>query len=172
MSFINETVFIDGIFSWARVVQAEEFTDPETGKVDRFWSITIHPTNESLEIIRDLQARGIMNKMKKNDDGYYIKFKRPTEKKRKGGGKILLEAPLCLNSEKQPIDGMTIGNGSSGRIKLEVYGATTPRRYLAARLDSVMVKDLKEYEPTRDLNSEDRNRTEGFDDRPQPDGWD
>lgn len=169
---MNETVYIDGIFSWCRVVNPETFTDPVSGKVERYWSVTIHPTPESLELIRDLQARGIMNKMKKNDDGYYIKFKRPTERRKRDGGLIPFEKPAVYNTDKQLIDGLKVGNGTAGTLKLEVYGGDKPRKYLAARLDSIMVKSLVEYDPNRDLSEFDRTRAEGFEDRPNPQGWD
>lgn len=162
----NETVFIDGILSWCRVVSPEEYEG------DRFWSCTIHPTPESLEKVRDLQARGIMNKMKKDEDGYYIKFKRPTERRKRDGGLIPFEPPKVYNSEKQIIDGLRVGNGSAGTLKLEVYGGDKPRRYLAARLDSIMISSLVDYDPNKDLSDEDRKRAEGFEDRPQPQGWD
>lgn len=160
MAFVkSENVFIDGVFSWARLVTPEEFEG------ERFWSITVHPTNESLEKVRELQARGIMNKMKKNDDGYYVRFKRNCFGKKKGVP-FAMEPPKVFNKEKQLIDGMKVGNGTSGTIKLDCYGGDKPRKYFAARLDSIMVDELKEWQEDKDLSAVDRSRAEGLEERP------
>ncbi len=162
MAFVkNEYVLIDGTLSWARLIVPEEYEG------DKFWSITIHPNSDSLEKVRDLQARGIMNKMKKDDDGYFIKFKRPLFKKTKTGI-IPFQPPVCFNKEKELIDGGKIGNGSTGSLKLECYGADKPRRYFAARLDSIMVYDLIEYVPQRDLQPADRSAAEGHREGAEP----
>lgn len=172
MAFIkNEYVKVKGIFSWAKLVVPEEFE--ENGKIERYWSITIHPDSDGLEVVRDLQARGIMNKMKKDDDGYYIKFKRPVVKtKRNTGETIPFEKPGCfilgMDGKPVPMDGVKVGNGTTGEIKLECYGGDKPRRYFAARLDSVLVSNLVEYDYNKELKDSDRKAAETLTDGTEP----
>ena len=78
----TEYVFIQGKLSWVRCESPNEW-----GK----WTVCVHPTPESLEKIRELQAAGMKNVIKKDDDGYYTTFGRPTQKMLKG--KVIGFAP-------------------------------------------------------------------------------
>ena len=72
---MSEYVYLKGKASWVRADAINE-----RGK----WSMMLHPDNESLEIIRGLQAEGCKNVIGKDDDGYNIRLSRPAEVKFRG----------------------------------------------------------------------------------------
>ncbi len=155
MAFGTDFIFIKGKLSWARIVHVNQFGD---------WSCTIHPDAESLEVVRELQARGLKNVMKKDQDGYYIQFKCATTRKTKQGGVRPQPAPACVDKEGQPFDGTKIGNGSDGYLKLEVYDFKNPTggSGCAARLVGVRVDNLVPYEPNRDASAQDQANMDGL----------
>ena len=115
------------------------------------WSITFYPTTTSLEVIRDLQAEGVKNVMKKDEDGYFISFNRdPTKLMR--GKVVAFAAPKVIDKEGQPFTG-GIGRGSDATIRLEVYQHGTPSggKAKAARWDSVRLDNLIPYDVDKDL---------------------
>lgn len=111
------------------------------------WAITIYPDVPSLEVIRDYQAKGWKNVMKKDDDGYFIQFKRqPTKLMR---GKIVaFAAPKIVDSEGKPFDGTRVGWGSDAVVRLEVYQHGTPNggKAFANRWDSAKIMNLVPFE--------------------------
>jgi hypothetical protein len=119
------------------------------------WSITLRPTQASLEIIRDLQAQGIKNVMKKDDNGYYIQFSRePTKLMR--GKVVAFAAPKCVqlvDGKPELMDGSRIGHDSDVTVRLEVYQHGTPNggKAKAARWDSIRVDNLIPWDPDKDL---------------------
>lgn len=111
------------------------------------WSITIYPDTPSLEIIRDYQAKGWKNVMKKDDDGYFIQFKRsPTKMMR--GKVVAFTAPKVVGPDNQPMDGTKVGWGSDGIVRLEVYQHGTPSggKAFACRWDSLKITNLVPFE--------------------------
>lgn len=108
------------------------------------WSITFYPTTESRNIIHDLQAEGVKNVMKKDDDNaYYIQFSRePTKLIR--GKVVAWPAPRVVDKDGQLMDGSTIGWGTDATIRLEIYQHGTPNggKSKAARWDSIRVDNL------------------------------
>jgi len=150
----TEKVFIKGKLSWVKVKAPNDW-----GK----WTVTVHPDQASLEIIRDLQAEGLKNVLKKDDEGYYVAFSRPTQKLIKG--KVIgMAPPVVVDDKGEPLD-KNIGNGSDGIVKLEVYAHGTPGggRAKAARLESIKVMNLVPYEPERDMNEDAKSKLEGMD---------
>mgnify|MGYP003897635683 CR=1 FL=1 len=135
--------FIKGKLSWARVVDLNQFGD---------WSITIHPEPDSLERLRDMQAKGLKNVMKKDNNGYYMQFKCPPKKEKDGKVLRYFSAPVVVDKDNNPLDGRTIGNGSDGYLKLEVYNHKTPTGgySIAARLVGVRIDNLVPFDPQRD----------------------
>lgn len=116
------------------------------------WSVTFYPDDKSLNIIRDFQAEGVKNVMKKDEDGYFISFSRePTKLMR--GKVVAFAAPKVIDREGKPFDGTKIGRGSDATIRLEVYQHGTPSggKAKAARWDSVRIDNLVPYEVDRDL---------------------
>ena len=137
------------------------------------WSVTFYPDNKSLEIIRDLQAQGLKNVMKKDDDGYFIQFSRePTKLMR--GKVVAFAAPKVVDKDGKIFDGSKIGWGSDCTIRLEVYQHGTPNggKAKAARWDSVRVDNLIEFTPDKsDWSEEDKENVKSLTSAPEPSPW-
>ena len=149
-----EYIKVKGKLRWTKALQVAETWDGPNGP-ESHWNVTVYPDSPSLEIIRELQGDGLKNKLKKDEDGWFVKFKRPT-KRTIGGKKVDFEAPeLTLNGE--PLKEF-IGNGSDAEVTLEVYKHRTPGggNSVAARLVSVNVTSLVPYE------KQEQNSEEGF----------
>ena len=149
----TEKIFVKGKLSWCKVNKPNDWNA---------WVVTIHPDQQSLETIRDLQAEGLKNVLKKDDEGYYITFRRPTSRLLKG--KVIgLTPPEAVDNEGKPIT-VGIGNGSDGIVKLEVYQHGTPGggKAKAARLEAVKVVNLIPYEPERDMDEAAKEKVEGL----------
>src|SRR6185436_396352 len=142
----SDTEYIQGKVSWVKYVTP----DPLYNK----WNVTIHPNAEGVEKIRELQTQGVKNQWKKDEDGYYISFSRPTERKIKG--KIIGMTPPVVGMEKDgvftPFDGLAIGNGSDGTIKLEIYSHATPSggKAKAARWAGLKIDNLVPFNKDTD----------------------
>ena len=159
----TEYVFIQGKLSWVRCESPNEW-----GK----WTVCVHPTAESLEKIRELQAQGMKNVIKKDDDGYYTTFGRPTQKMLKG--KVIGFAPPEIlipdgkNDDGTPrvkkLTGILVGNGSDGVVKLEVYSHGTPGggKAKSSRLLSILVTNLVPFEIKRDFTDGRKETVDGL----------
>lgn len=157
----SDHVYIQGKVSWVKYVTP----DPTYNK----WACTIHPNAEGIEIIRELQTQGVKNQFKKDEDGYYINFSRPTERKIKG--KIIgMTAPVVLNSDGTPMDGVAIGNGSDGTMKLEVYTHPTPTggKAKAARWAALKIDNLIPFNKDTDFpDPAQKEQAAGLEEQPQ-----
>ena len=158
--------YISGKASWCKT------KSPETFGNDSFWSATIHPDAKGLEFARELASKGMKNHIKKDDDGWFIKFKRPTYRKLRSGIKAAMIAPEVIDADNKPFDGL-IGNGSDCTFKLEVYDHNTPTggKAKAARLASIKVHNLVPYDvPSTD--EKQKRLVEGLPEQPAPkDAW-
>ncbi len=142
--------FIQGKFSWAKVGRPDlEYNN---------WVITVHPTPDSLEKIREMQGEGLKNVLKKDEDGYFTRFRCPVSRPRKDGTIWTFEPPKVVDADGKPLDGNLIGNGSDGTLKLEVYSHGTPGggSAIAARLVGVRVESLVEFNPEKDYTEEEK----------------
>lgn len=157
----SDHVYIQGKVSWVKYVTP----DPLYNK----WTIQIHPNQEGIEKIRELQTEGIKNQFKKDEDGYYINFSRPAERKIKG--KIIgMTPPVVLNSDGVPMDGVAIGNGSDGTLKLEIYSHPTPSgsKAKAARWAGLKIDNLVPFNKDTDFpDPAQKEQAEGLDEQPQ-----
>jgi len=150
----SEYLYVQGKLSWVKCDKPDEW-----GK----WKATIHPTPASLEKIRDLQAEGLKNVLKKDEDGYYVSFSRPTQRMLKG--KVIgMVPPTIVGEDGAPLN-KAIGNGSDGILKLEVYQHNTPGggKAKAARLESVKVTNFIPFVREKDLDPQMLKVTEGLD---------
>jgi hypothetical protein len=134
----NQSELIDfkGKFRFVQAVDLNKF-----GK----WSIQFYPDQESLEHLRELQAQGIKNVMKKDEDGYNIQISRPPSIEFTKGVQTPVSPPKVRDGEKKPIDGRTVGDGSSGAVTCELYTYKVPqseRRGKAIRFYGLTVTDL------------------------------
>jgi hypothetical protein len=161
MSFQNknsEYIFVKGKVSWVRYITP----DLQFNK----WSVRLHPDEESLKILQTLQMdKAIKNQFKKDEDGYYMQFSRPTERKIKGKT-IAMTPPVVLDKDGQPMQDTAIGNGSDGIVKLEIYQHPTPTggKAYAARWDSLRIDNLIPFNKDTDFpDPAMRDQVEGMD---------
>lgn len=127
---------------------------PSTANEHGKWSHSMYLDEPSLAVVRNLQGEGIKNVIKKDDDGWYCAFSRPTQLRTKRGIAIPLAPPEVLDENGHPMDPrILVGKGSSITTKLEVYEHGTPGggRAKAARWAATRIDSLVEYKPDRDL---------------------
>lgn len=165
-----EYYYFQGKASWAKLVAPDlEFKN---------WNVKVHLTPESYNDFMKLKEpqgdiAGILNEVKQDDDGYFVVFKRPTEKEYKqANGKKeikLFLPPEILDAEGQPIRGVSIGNGSDITVKVECYRYTKPfkqGRGRAIRMVSVRVDNLVEYN-RKDFTPEQSEMVQGLETQPK-----
>lgn len=157
--------YVSGKLSWVRVVKPDSQYNN--------WVTTIHPTTDSLEKIRGWQGEGMKNVLKKDEDGYFTKFRCPTHRLRKDGTMWTFEAPKVVDKDGRPMDGSIIGNGSDGTLKLEIYEHGTPGggKAIAARLVGVRVDNLVPFDVEEDYTDEEAKQVSGLKEQPQVSGW-
>lgn len=162
----TKQVYLNGKISWFHYKALNKY-----GK----YSCRIHPTEESLKVIRELRANGLKNVEGKDEDGYHYNFH--CEPQKLMLGKMVLFTVTALDGKK-PItmpDGTkgyepiteNIGNGSDGVMKLDVFYYKGPPKGCGARLRSVRIDNLVPYEPNRDLTPEDKDAGQGLGEQPE-----
>jgi hypothetical protein len=116
-------------------------------KVRRSWSAQLHPDKDSLEEIRMMQAKGIKNKLKMDDKGWYCKFSHPLEKtNREGKVTQTYLPPYVRDREGKLIEG-SVNNGATGEVVLDFYEhkAGKEGKAYAARLKGIILDDFTLY---------------------------
>jgi len=153
----TQFVYLQGKAKWVRTRQVNPW-----GK----WTCTLYPTPESLEKVRQLQAEGMKNVIKKDEDGYNVTFSRPQEKEDRLGRKYGLTPVEVLNADGSVLDGL-VGNGSDVTIKLEVYTHKTPGggKAKASRLLGIRVDNLVPYTP-ESMDEDQLRSIKGLDKQP------
>lgn len=149
----TQRITVRGKCKWAHVTRLNRYDA---------WSLELWPIQEDLELIRDLQAQGLKNVLKKDDDGYNIRFKREPKRDirlRTGEVKTLIFAPPTVSmADGSPLpNGVSIGNGSDVSVILEVYPHGTPGggKAVAARLEGVKVDNLVPFDPATDYETDE-----------------
>lgn len=136
MAYTNEYIYLKGKAKWFRHLTP----DPEYAKYQH----DLYLDDESLEKFKLLQERGVKNKLRKDEDGYYIKVGRPVGIKLKSGITQPLMPPIVLKADGiTPVGNEMVGNGSDVITKCEVYehrvpggGRATAMRWLSSRIDN------------------------------------
>ena len=178
---MTEFVTVRGKTKWFRGVTPETYKAPD-GRVSIAWKHTLYPDKDSLEIIRDLQAQGMKNLLKKDEDGYYINFSRPTKIKRKDGTETLMDPPQVIMADGKTKAPDNIGNGSDVTTKLEVYEHNFPgstkkvkaARWLASRIDNLINYERpgQEFKSDEFFSSSEQRAVKGLAEQPpQVQGW-
>src|SRR5690349_20223055 len=104
----TEFVFFKGKSKWARLVQPD--------LKYKCWSVVLYPDAETYNQIMDLKetkgdVQGILNVVKKDEDGYNITLKRPTERQYQGQVRGM-QPPVILAADGKSLFTDNIGNGS------------------------------------------------------------
>lgn len=146
-----------GKVMWCRLVDLNRY-----GK----WSLDLYPDHDSLEKLRELQAEGVKNVIKKDDDGYHLQISRPPTVEFQKGVVQSVTPPRIRDKDKQPLPAnVLIGNGSDGTVTVEVYTHRVPnseKRAKAMRLYGVTLDNLIPFETTEESPAEG-GATEGWD---------
>lgn len=126
----------------------------QPNKYDK-WSIEFYPERESLDRIRDLQAEGVKNVIKKNDDNeYHLQISRPVQIEFRKGVKEPVQPPK-ITYQGQPYD-KPVGNGTDGTVICEVYTHRVPNsekrakamRWYGLDIDNLVPFDIPEEQPS------------------------
>lgn len=164
MALKSEDVYLKGKGKWCKLVVPDQLYNK--------WSVVLYPDNDSLETIRELQAKGMKNTLRKDDEGYNVNFGRPVSKEnRKTGQLMTFNPPKVVDKDGQPMDGVSIGNGSDLTIKLEVYEHAVPgtqKKAKAARLVSVRVDNLIPFNTEKDFTPAEAEQVSGLKEQPEP----
>lgn len=155
----NSTIIeLKGKLMWCRLVDLNRY-----GK----WSLDLYPDHDSLEKLRELQAEGVKNVIKKDDDGYHVQISRPATVEFSKGVVQSVTPPRVRDKDKQPLpSNVLVGNGSDGIVAVEVYTHRVPnseKRAKAMRLYGVEVHNLVPFELTDEAPGDEAGSKEGWD---------
>jgi hypothetical protein len=164
-----EPIYLKGKCTWNMLQQ------PDTKYGEARWRIVLYPDKDSLEIVHKLLDQGLMNELKKDDDGYFMNFARPVSKNFGYGKSELLTPVIVLDKDNSPFYG-AIGHGSDVTIKLDVYkfaprGQKDAPKKVAVRLNTVRVDNLVPFEPKRDYTMEQQMQMKGIDKQSPPQAY-
>src|SRR5438045_2345113 len=95
----SELLDFEGTVTWVHAVDPNKF-----GK----WSLQFYPNQDSLERLRELQAEGLKNIMKKDEVGYHMQISRPVSIEFSKGVATPVLPPKVRDKNKQPIDGRSV----------------------------------------------------------------
>jgi len=155
----TEYIFLSGKAKWIRVNEPNKY-----GK----WSLDLYMDQENLEKIRELKKKGLMNKIKMDDDGEFVTLSRPTSVQWIKGDTKQLLPPIVLDKNGTPAGRVAIGNGSDLTCKMEVYGfGPKEARKIAMRLVAIRIDNLIKFEG-KDFTPEESKKVEGFAQQPEP----
>lgn len=161
----TRNVYIQGKAKWAKLVT------PDTKY--NCWSVVVYPNDESYKLLLDLKAdkgdtSGILNPIKKDDDGYNITLKRPIQKLM--AGKVTsFSPPIVVEADgENPLRNALVGNGSDITCKVQVYNYNKPQggKGTAIRLESVRVDNLVPFEIKRDFDKDQQRQVAGVAEAP------
>lgn len=150
-----------GKASWAKLITPDiEFKN---------WNVKLHLTPESYNQFMKLREDdgnigGILNEVKKDEDGYFVILRRPMEK-----WGTLLPPPVITDKDGNPWRGESIGNGSDITVKVECYKYKKPfnkGQGRAIRLVAVRVDNLVVYEK-KDMTGQQLHAVAGLDAAPK-----
>lgn len=153
----SEILELKGKLMWVRCVDLNKY-----GK----WSLDLYPDADSLEKLRELQADGVKNVIKKDDEGYHVQISRPPTVEFQKGVVQSVTPPKIRDKDKLPLpENIRIGNGSDGIVAVERYKYKLPnseKRVSAIRLYGIQVMNLVPFELSTEESS-DEAKTEGWD---------
>lgn len=135
--------FVKGELVWIKTQRDR----PEEYEGKKSWSVTVYPDKESLDLVREMQADGIKNKVKKDDKGWFVKFSRPCQQVNKDGKVTkVFDPPVIVDENGNVVDG-PVSNGAIGTVKVDFYEHPVKGgKSHAARLVGVKLHEYKLWE--------------------------
>lgn len=164
----KEYIFLSGKAKWANKLFVPD-------QLYKCWSVVLYPNEQSYSKVLEMKkgqdgVQGILNMIKKDDEGYYITLKRPTEKLMRGKLNAFLP-PVIVNADNTPFNaqGAAIGNGTDVTCKIEyyIYPRPTGGKGSAIRLESVRIDNLVPFLKDS-FNKEEAKQVAGLTDQPPP----
>lgn len=125
------------------------------------YSLMLYPDAESLDKINKLKTGkpAILNELRKDEDGYFMKFKRDAQKMIRG---VLtpFSSPIVTKADGTVMPDPMLGNGSDVTIGCDIY---TYRKGegLAVRLKTVRVNNLVPFTP-KSMDEEQKKQFGGM----------
>lgn len=154
----SKWIFLQGKAKWCRPHMVNQWGD---------YTMQLYLTPESLDTVRELQGKGLKNLIKKDEDGWNIRLKRPSQ--RTFGTQVRGFAPpdVFEGDGKTPLRGINIGNGSDVTCKVEVYqytvpGSTPPQKAAAMRWAAIAVNNLVPFDAKHDMTDAEATSAEGL----------
>ena len=150
----TKEVILQGKAKWASLHRPDKFDA---------YSINLYMTDESIAVFNTLKLK---TELKKDEDGYYAKFRCPLQKMMRGK-LVALPRPAVVDKDHRPIETI-VGNGSDVTLKLDWYDYKSPKgeKGYAVRLTGVRVDNLVEYEADRDMTKDEQQLVGGMSDKP------
>jgi hypothetical protein len=141
----EEVVYLKGLCKWVKHLQPDFTWEPD-GK----WSMVIYLEGEELDKARKLQAQGIKNVIKNDDDGWFMTLSRKASYEVRGR-KVGREPPRVFTVEgenEKPVTEM-VGNSSTGTAKCVLWSSPNfpgkNLRWEALRVDTLVPYTQKDY---------------------------
>lgn len=132
-----------GISKWAKVqdpvFKYQSTTEKET-------TIDLYLDDESWD---EYEASGCRAKRRNDDEGDFIKLKRPEVMPTKKGDKYL-GIPMIVDEKDNIIDAL-LGNGSEVTVKVKIYDTKYGK---GTRMEAILVHKLEEYEGGEEADEE------------------
>jgi len=161
----SDFIYLKGKGSWIR-----PYTLSEWGK----WSMQLHPDQESLDKLRELQAEGVKNTLSRDDDGWFTRIHRKGELNVKGS--LRGQRPPFVWDGRKPLpDGLgfmhwdqsePIGNGSDVVVKVEVYEHRIPgqpgKKAKALKWDGIRIDNPVPFDSKRDMTNNQQEASKEF----------
>ena len=169
----SEYVYLQGKTKWFRHQGADQWGN---------YAHVLWLDPSSVKKFQELQEskdgiNGIKNTIQKDEDGYYVTLRRPSEKEMKNGRKLTFRPPEVLDGSKTLPDGsnpplppeVRVGNGSDVTTKISVYTFTPPvgkNKGKAIRWESSRIDNLIPYSGTTDLDKYETRQVKGLSEQP------
>lgn len=164
----KEYIYLTGKAHWVNNQQPDKFNK---------YGFKLFPNAESLEKIRELQADGLKNQLKKDPElGWSVNVSSPVTKEIKGRI-VVFEKPKILDGKNKGPDGkflplpdnVRVGNGSDVVANVEVRVHPTPGggKAKAWQWVSMRVDNLVPFETSRDFTDAENAQVGGLNEQPE-----
>jgi hypothetical protein len=134
MATTTKTIKLKGVLKYHKLNEPDEF------KGQKFWSINFYPDQASLATFQGLN---LMNKIYEDEDGKWIRLKRPVEKRMRD--EMVRFGPVVIVDTDNNVLSGPLGFGTEIEVDLTVYSSAMGS---GSRLEKITVTKLVPYVPT------------------------
>lgn len=134
------------------------------------WSLLLYLDKPSLDTWAELKAAGILNTLKMDADGQYVRLSCPPNKEFRGV-KTPLPPPIVIDKDGNSLQNILIGNGSDITASLVMY--TFNKQFgggqgAAIRLKGIKVNNLVPYQPAVSGDDDEKKQVGNLHKQPVP----